>query len=150
MNVLARFRWCAAATSLLALLLCGCSVFNRDWKRASAQGIQPNSAEGPWEGRWISETNGHSGNLRCLMTRVSDSEYRARFRATYANVLHFSYTVPLEMHSHFDGWEFNGEANLGKLAGGIYYYEGRVSPTNLFSTYRSKYDHGTFELQRPE
>jgi hypothetical protein len=148
MNVLAPFRWRFAAT-LLALTLCGCSSFNREWRRTSLPPL-PNSVEGRWEGRWLSEVNGHNGTLRCIMTRVNDSEYRARFRATYARAFKFSYTVNLEMQPHFDGWEFNGEANLGKLAGGVYYYEGRVSPTNFFSTYRSKYDHGTFELRRPE
>ena len=109
-----------------------------------------NSIEGRWEGRWLSEVNGHSGELRCLMTRVDESRCHARFRATYGKVLHFSYAVPLSIQKHFDGWEFSGEANLGKLAGGIYYYEGRANPTNFFSTYRSQYDHGTFELHRPE
>ena len=46
-------------------------------------------------------------------------------------------------------WEVNGEADLGKLAGGTYYYEGRITPTHFPSTYRSKYDHGSFELRRP-
>jgi hypothetical protein len=84
------------------------------------------------------------------MSRESDEVYRARFRATYVGILHFSYAVPLTMRKHDGGWEFNGEANLGRLAGGNYYYEGRAAVTNLHSTYRSKYDHGTFELQRPE
>jgi len=47
-------------------------------------------------------------------------------------------------------WQFQGDENLGWLAGGVYHYEGRVSPTNFHSTYRSKYDHGTFEMGRPQ
>ncbi|MSU58222.1 MAG: hypothetical protein EXS35_08585 [Pedosphaera sp.] len=133
-----------------ALLLCGCSTFNRDWQRAAAQPAPPDSIAGRWEGRWVSEANGHSGDLRCLMTPATNDVYHARFRATYARVLKFGYTVPLAVQPHFDGWEFNGEANLGKLAGGIYYYEGRASLTNFTSTYRSKYDHGVFELARPK
>ena len=53
------------------------------------------------------------------------------------------------MHPHDIEWEFDGEANLGTMAGGSYYYEGRATTTNLVSTYRSKYDHGRFEMQRP-
>jgi hypothetical protein len=135
---------------LLLLFFCGCSTFNRDWRRTAAQPAPANSIEGRWEGRWISAVNGHNGNLRCLMARESDEIYRARFRATYSGILHFSYAVPLNMQEHDGGWEFNGEANLGRLAGGTYYYEGRAGLTNLHSTYRSKYDHGTFELRRPE
>jgi hypothetical protein len=135
---------------LLALLLCGCSTFNRDWRRAAVPDPSQNSIEGRWEGHWISDVNGHHGGLRCLMTRQTNAVYQARFRATYARALHFSYTVPLEVQPHFGGWEFNGEANLGKLAGGLYYYEGRATPTNLLSTYRSPSDHGRFDLQRPK
>jgi len=143
-----RFTACAALLSLL--LLCGCSSFNRDWRKAEHQPVALDSIEGRWEGSWISDVNGHNGKLRCLLTREEDSRYRARFRATYWKVLRFSYAVPLEFHPHDLGWELNGEANLGKLAGGVYYYEGRASLTNLHSTYRSKYDHGRFELRRPE
>jgi len=46
------------------------------------------------------------------------------------------------------GWEFDGEADLGKLLG-MYYYEGRATQTNLASTYRSNDDLGTFEMERP-
>ena len=84
------------------------------------------------------------------MIRESEQLFRARFRATYYGILHFSYAVPLTMQEHDGGWEFSGEANLGRLAGGSYYYEGRAALTNLHSTYRSKYDHGLFELHRPE
>ena len=139
-----------AAVGLLCLLLCGCSTFNRDWRYAATQPAAPTSVAGRWEGRWLSGANGHQGKLRCLMTRESDECYQARFRATYGGVFRFSYSVPLTLRAHDCGWEVNGEANLGKLAGGTYYYEGRITPTNFPSTYRSKYDHGSFELHRPE
>lgn len=146
-----RLKWFTAWAALLPLLLlCGCSSFNRDWRKAAHQPVAPDAIEGRWEGSWISDVNGHSGKLRCLLTREEADRYRAHFRATYWKVLRFSYAVPLEFHAHDTGWEFNGEANLGKLAGGVYYYEGRASLTNLHSTYHSKYDHGRFELHRPE
>jgi hypothetical protein len=136
-----------AVALLFAASLCGCSTFNRDWRRAAVAPQAENSLEGRWEGRWRSDEGGHHGELRCLMSRQSDSVYQARFRAAYGRLLHFSYTARLEMQRHDIGWEFDGEADLGKL-GGIYYYEGRATLTNLISTYRSKYDHGLFELNR--
>jgi len=139
-----------ATTLLFLVCVCGCSTFNRDWRQAAASRQPENSVEGRWEGQWRSEVTGHNGKLRCLMVRETNSLYQARFRATYSRILRFSYTVPLEMQPHDVGWEFSGEANLGKLAGGTYYYEGRATLTNLISTYRSKYDHGIFELQRPK
>lgn len=145
-----RNRLTAWAALMSLLLLCGCSSFNRDWRKVAHQPIPPDSIEGRWEGSWISDVNGHNGKLRCLLTHQEDSRYRARFWATYWKVFRFTYAVPLEFHPHDAGWELNGAANLGKLAGGVYYYEGRASLTNLHSTYRSKYDHGRFELRRPE
>ncbi len=62
----------------------------------------------------------------------------------------FSYAVPLQFEQRDGVWQFTGEENLGKMAGGVYRYEGHVSPTNFFSTYQSKYDHGTFQMRRPE
>lgn len=106
--------------------------------------------EGRWEGRWVSEVNGHHGKLRCLLWRGNQEWFEARFRATYGGIFRFSYAVPLTLQAHDAGWELSGEANLGKLAGGNYYYEGRIAPTNFIATYRSKYDHGRFELHRPE
>jgi hypothetical protein len=83
------------------------------------------------------------------MAHETNSTYQAHFRATFGGVLHFNYTAHLELQPHSEiGWEFNGEADLGKL-GGTYYYEGRATATNLASIYRSKYDHGTFDLSRP-
>ena len=135
---------------LLLACLCGCSTFNRDWRRAAVPADHENSIAGPWQGRWRSEVNGHRGGLRCLMVRESDSLCQARFRATYGSIFHFSYSVALVVQPHDVGWEFDGEADLGKLVGGAFYYEGRATRTNLISTYRSKSDHGVFELQRPK
>ena len=143
--------WLVRGTALFALVLaCGCSSFNRDWRKAAHQAVPVGSIEGRWEGSWISDVNSHHGKLRCLMTHEEGDRYRARFWATYWKVFRFTYAVPLEFQAHDIGWEFNGEANLGRLAGGVYYYEGRATLTNLHSTYRSKYDHGRFELRRPE
>jgi hypothetical protein len=36
------------------------------------------------------------------------------------------------------------------MAGGVYTYEGSASATNFTSTYNSKYDHGVFQMRRPE
>jgi hypothetical protein len=137
------------ALLLPALLAGGCSTFNRDWRAAAQQPAPSAAITGRWEGRWRSEVNGHSGKLRCLVSQQDDTHYRADFRATYQHVLHFSYSVPLAVEPGPWDYRFSGQENLGKLAGGIYRYEGRAAPTNFFSTYRSQYDHGTFELHRP-
>jgi hypothetical protein len=130
-------------------VLSGCTSFDHDWKKAGSiskhEGIQ-----GRWEGTWTSQPSGHTGKLRSLVTKISDESYRARFDSTYKKVLHFKSTVVLNGKMTNEVFRFNGDAKLPWWAGGIYHYEGSASPTNFFSTYRCKYDHGTFQMTRPE
>jgi hypothetical protein len=141
----------ASLLLLPALLLCGsgCSTFNRDWKRAGTASPSPVGMEGRWQGTWVSEANHHQGGLRCLMTKNADGAYKARFKATYAEILSFGYTAKLKVQENGDSFNFEGDANLGKLAGGVYHYVGNATGTNFFATYSSKADHGTFQMQRP-
>ena len=112
--------------------------------------MQPQTAgiAGRWEGTWLSEKNGHHGRLRCLVTPSTNNFYDARFHAKFWKILSFGYTVPLQVRSSNALYEFNGEANLGKLAGGVYHYNGTLSGTNWHSTYESRYDHGNFRMTR--
>lgn len=137
-------------TGGLLCLAAGCSTFNHAWRKAEHQPTSPHSIEGRWEGRWLSDANGHKGRLRCLMSRQPDGDYAARFRASYLGFLRFGYTVRLKVETRDGVWHFRGEENLGKLAGGVYEYAGQASATNFHSTYRSRYDHGTFEMHRPD
>lgn len=132
----------------LALLVCGCSSFNREWKRVGRQPVLPDSIVGRWEGHWLSDVNAHTGKLRCILTGEKNGIYAARFRATYMKVLNFSYTVPLQVEQRDGLWHFHGEEDLGAVAGGIYRYTGTATFTNFHSTYDSQYDHGVFEMQR--
>jgi hypothetical protein len=140
--------WPVLFAGTLLCLACGCSTFSRDWRHAGRQPVQTNSIAGRWEGRWLSDLNGHNGKLLCLVSRQPDGDFAARFRATYWGVLRFSYRVTLKVERHDDAWHFRGEENLGKLAGGIYRYSGRASATNFYSTYDSKYDRGVFAMRR--
>ena len=105
--------------------------------------------EGAWQGRWMSEANGHNGNLRCLVVKTNDGTYLARFHAKYEKILSFGYTVPFKAERSAGEFRFSGEANLGRLAGGVYRYDGHADGTNFFSNYSSKYDQGTFQMKRP-
>lgn len=133
----------------LLCLVSGCSTFNYEWRREAKRPIPTDSITGRWDGRWISTANGHNDRLQCLITRENEGVYRARFRATYETLLHFSYTVMLDAKPSTNGVVFHGSADLGKLAGGLYTYDGYANPTNFFSTYRAKSDRGTFEMSRP-
>lgn len=133
---------------LAFLLLPGCSSYNREWRQAVQQPAPATSLAGAWEGHWISDVNGHNDRLRCVINENQAGEYSAHFRANYKRIFHFSYTVPLRVQPGADGYTFSGEADLGKLAGGLYTYAGNATGANFLSTYQSKYDHGKFEMTR--
>ena len=130
------------------LLVTGCSSFNRDWNAmaaAPAAGVAPASR---WEGRWVSNGNGHSGGLRCILTTTDDAALSARYRATFGPGLTFEYTVLMAVEHDGDTSRFSGTADLGWLAGGDYEYEGTVVGDRFTSTYESRRDHGTFDMTR--
>jgi hypothetical protein len=133
---------------VVSLCAGGCTSFNHDWDERR-EPTPPTALEGRWQGVWVSEQTHHTDNLRCVVTKHDNGTYAARFLAKYRKVLSFGYTVPLNVQTTTSGFTFSGEANLGWLAGGVYHYEGRADATNFFSTYTSKYDHGTFQMTRP-
>ena len=135
--------------AFVGLIASGCSTFNYEWQREARKPAPTNAITGAWEGRWISDVNGHSGRLRCLIAQGTNGVLDARFYATYKRVLHFGYTVPLQPRFAPNGTAFMGSADLGILAGGVYRYSGYATPTNFFSSYDSKYDRGTFVMERP-
>ena len=105
--------------------------------------------QGRWQGTWLSEVNGHTGKLHCLVAKQDDGKYQARYHAKYRKILSFGYTVALDATQTNGIYKFSGEADLG-WAGGVYRYEGQASSTNFLSTYKSKHDHGIFQMSRPE
>ena len=143
-----------AATVALGLAIgviaSGCSSFNREWKAAARNPPAAGSVEGRWEGTWRSDANGHNGRLRCVLTRSGEDKWRAAFHAKFMKIFSYSHVTTLTGRETNGAVELRGEAKLSKLAGGLYKYEGRVTPTEFRSTYKSKRDHGTYQMTRPE
>ncbi len=132
------------------LVLSGCSTFNRDWKAAAVSPAPANSIAGRWEGKWLSEHNGHSGKLRALIRPLDNGQYETRFHAKYGFIFSFGMEAKLDVKPAAEGqWQFSGAEDLGK-AYGVYRYEGKASVTNFFSTYKASFDHGTFQMTRPK
>jgi hypothetical protein len=134
--------------SLVTLLLfSGCSTFNRDWRKAEELPASSDGLSGRWQGSWISNVNGHNGKLRCLMTKIEEDTYEARFHAKYQKIFSFSYTVTIDAKREGESFTFTGAADLGTL-GGVFRYDGHAEGTNFFSKYSSKHDHGTFQMKK--
>jgi hypothetical protein len=133
------------------VLLSGCSTaFKRDWQAAASAPVPANSIEGRWEGKWLSDHNGHNGQLRALIRKLDNGQYETRFHAKYGGVFSFGMETRLDVQALPEGqWRFSGAEDLGK-AYGVYRYEGKATATNFYSTYKASFDHGTFQMTRPK
>lgn len=137
------------ALALVVCLLCGCSTFKKEWKAAGKNPAPAGGIEGRWEGEWRSDKNGHHGLLRCVVSQSSSNSYRAHFYAKFFKILHYTYVANLNGSETNGVVTLAGEANLGKLAGGVYTYKGLATDTNFQATYECKWDHGKFQMGRP-
>lgn len=135
----------------ILMLGTGCSGLHRAWKQelSTNASYTKSEIEGAWEGEWISDSNGHHGRLRCLVSENEDGTYTTWYHAKYKKILSFAYSVDVETGLLPDGYSFKGKADLGKLAGGMYEYEGKVSDGYFDANYKSKFDYGTFKMNRP-
>jgi hypothetical protein len=139
--------------ALLLATVAGCSTYDDDWAAAPGAPAGEEALEGRWQGVWISDANGHTGDLRCLLSKKAEGGYEARYHATYSWCwipFTFEYAVPMTAERGKDGeWRFKGEAELGCwVAGGHYTYEGTAKGSEFRSTYRSEEDRGVFEMKR--
>lgn len=134
---------------LFAAMLSGCTGFERDW-RASQQFVNPcDGFSGRWEGSWKSDHNGHRGKLRAIITPTDNEHiYNARFKATYAFVIPYQFEIPMQVTTDEQGVHFEGQADLGWLAGGNYTYTGTAHCGEFDSVYCADKDHGIFSMKR--
>jgi hypothetical protein len=133
----------AALILFVAVLIAGCSSFDRAWQNPAATS---GGISGRWEGRWQSARSGESGRLRAIIMPQSATQSKARFHATYHSVLSADYGVTLDVKPRGPRWEFRGAANLGMW--GRYETTGYATATQFHAKYRSKFDYGTFDLER--
>jgi hypothetical protein len=130
---------------ILAAVFSNASDFNRRWKDDDSQHVG-GGLPSRWEGQWISETNGHHGALRCLLAQDGPTNYSATFYAIYCRSLRVCYTVPLRGQQSEVKLKLEGDADIGRLAGGNYHYAGEATASAFRCTYECKYDRGTFEM----
>ena len=141
------------AAVLIFTALAGCSSFDRDWRAYERPiGAPADSPIGRWQGTWLSEKTGHTGKLRCIIAAktpgVYDHQYTARYHATWGEIFSGQYTTSLTAHEDGQRKVFQGNFDLGFLAGGVYQYDGHVQGDDMSVTYQSKGDEGTYQLRR--
>ena len=153
-------RWMRLAALSGALVLGACSSFDREWKHAAARPAPAAAGNtdrfsGAWDGQWTSEKHrlpsgeAAGGHLRCIFTRIDDAHYRAKFHANWL-VFATGYETTFRTARRGGVLDFRGEQDLGAIFGGMYRYEGHVTPGQFHARFASGYDHGRFEMARAE
>ena len=133
---------------LSALAAAGCNKFQSQWELMGRTPLPADDIVGPWEGRWSSEVNSHSGSMRCLVTRVDEHHCIARYQAKFMSIFTADHSVILDVKRDKSLWEFSGESDLGWM-GGVYRHEGRISDGRYLAKYSSKRDNGVIGMWRP-
>jgi len=140
---------------LCLLISCGGRNFDNSWQRSNKKyNIGGKYAvTGPWEGTWLSDSNGHKGKLRCIITPLGGSQesgsYLFRYWATWAGPLQGGFDAEFDIEKMGSQYHVQGTQDLGTF--GSFQHEGVIQGENFEATYRSSTgDHGTFNLHRPE
>ena len=140
-----------AAVLALATSSCGTLAYDRAWQHFDAV-ADASGLVGRWKGEWESEWNGHSGGLRCMLTREDEDVYLARFHSTYGWLLSYRHEILFHVVGQDEGvLRFEGSEDLGELIGGVYRYRGSVVGDRFEARFEAENgDHGTFRMRRVE
>jgi hypothetical protein len=139
--------------ALAGLFLTSCGTFERKWNESVAeyQSGKVASPAGPWTGSWSTATNGHTGDLRAIVTPAAGEpgKYDFHYHATWADFLSGAYKVRFPVVRRGDSTLANGEKKLGIF--GTFGHKATISKNAFKATYSNdKGDLGTFEMRRPE
>lgn len=135
-----------------AFLLTGCMTYEKKWEKAVAAyesgGVK--SPEGPWIGTWETRTNGHTGNLRAIVSpsETKAGEYDFHYHATWAKIFSGAYRVSFPVEKQGGRSLANGEKKLGPF--GTFGHRATITRDQFKATYSSEGgDLGDFEMERP-
>lgn len=139
------------------ILVAGCGLVScGGYSRNFAQAVEemprpPANAEGPWQGSWKSDVNGHTGPLWCVVTPTAGKpgSYDFRYRAGWGVFRFGDYTHTVEAKLAGDGTlRLVGAMELpGGM--GVYQVDGRLTKDKFEATFQSKGDRGKMTLIRP-
>ena len=128
-----------------ALLGAGCTSFEHEWAQAKRTPASPGDLTGAWRGTWQNTNNAHGDVLRAVVTQVNNTNYTARFHAVWGSH-RGSFRTKLVGQRTGAEFVFSGRKHI---LGFLITTRGQANATNFFSTYESRFDTGTFTLQRP-
>lgn len=144
--MITRLRLLSAA--LCAMALPACRSVPEGWEEALRQPIpsRANDPAGAWRGTWLSEVNGHTGELLCAVSPAdSPGAHTFRYRATWGRILHAPFTVRCTVD---EKGKVTGSKDLGPLFGGTFSHTGSLTRDTFQARYESTLDRGTMEMRR--
>ena len=102
---------------------------------------------GRWSGRWVSDTNGHTGPLNARFRQIDASTYRVAFHGRFAKVVPFWYTTKLHVAGADDGMvQLTARQQLPFL--GAYRTTASATATQFEANFSSRSDAGRFVMSR--
>jgi hypothetical protein len=102
---------------------------------------------GRWVGTWTSCSTGHKGPLKAEVCRLSNGDYRFKFRGRFFKVFPFRYSVVLNVVEEGDTVRLKGSSYLGRMFG-TFCYSASADACQFRADYTSKKDRGVFSLKK--
>ncbi|MCE2801770.1 MAG: hypothetical protein LW724_19755 [Planctomycetaceae bacterium] len=113
-----------------------------------AQDSWAGNPQGEWKGRWQSQSTGHSGPMRVVISPTSRGTYQARFTGRFAAVIPFAYRAELIPQTSFDGKTvLTSSKKLGPILGS-YQMQTEVSGNVLSGDFQAAGDRGSIMMRR--
>lgn len=136
---------------LASLFLTSCVGFQSKWNKSVSdyRAGKISAPEGPWEGTWATKTNGHTGNLKAIVSKAPDGEYDFHYYATWKKFLQGGYKVRFPVTRSGSTYYVDGEKDLGIF--GSFGHKAKITRNSYEATYSNdKGDLGTFSMKRPD
>ena len=134
----------------VALLLSSCAApsFKKEFAASVSTNPPPHAdITGPWTGQWLSDHNGHSGDLRCIVKEIGPGRYNFLYHATWGRGLKGSFSIDCTAETVGGVTLVKGEKNI---LGTTYNHDGAISTTTFDAKFGSdKKDFGNFRMSRP-
>jgi len=113
-----------------------------------AQESYSGNPQGEWKGRWQSQSTGHSGPMRVVISPTNRGTYQARFTGRFAAVIPFAYRAELIPQPTSDGRTvLTSSKKLGPILGS-YQMHTTVNGNVLSGDFQAAGDRGSIMMQR--
>ena len=114
---------------------------------AFSQSASADELAGSWRCGWQSCNTGHRGRLNAQFCRIDQTHVRATFKGTFAKVIPLRYR-PVQDIVHEQPGLIILQGSKKIPFGGNFQYNATVSNGQFNATYRSRRDHGSWQMQR--